>query len=115
MLTHSGLILPDVPTVVFPGFFCLLFCGCLLSWVIFLQGSEKKLHNGERNELYSSPNIIRVIERGWDGRGMQHVRRRYRVLMGKPEGKRPLGRPRCRWEIIRRWISRKWDGWAWTG
>jgi len=33
----------------------------------------------------------------------------YRVLMGKPEGKRQLGRPRCRWEDILRWICRKWD------
>jgi hypothetical protein len=33
----------------------------------------------------------------------------YRVLVGKPEGKRPLGRPRCRWEVNIRWILRKWD------
>jgi len=39
----------------------------------------------------------------------------YRILMGKPEGKRPLGKPRLRWEDnIIRWISVKWDG-AWTG
>jgi hypothetical protein len=36
-----------------------------------------------------------------EGRGV------YRVLVGKPEGKRPLGRPRCRWRIILRWIVRK--------
>ena len=36
----------------------------------------------------------------------------YRVLMGKPEGKRPLGRPRHRYGIIFRWISKKWDGCA---
>jgi len=34
----------------------------------------------------------------------------YRVLVGKPEGKRPLGRPRSRWDIILRRIFRKWDG-----
>jgi hypothetical protein len=34
----------------------------------------------------------------------------YRALVGKPEGKRRLGRPRRRWEIIVRWIFRKWDG-----
>jgi hypothetical protein len=34
----------------------------------------------------------------------------YRVLVGKSEGKRPLGRPRCRWEDKLRWIFRKWDG-----
>jgi len=38
-----------------------------------------------------------------------------RVLVGKLEGKRPLGRYRHRWEIILRCIFRKWDGGAWTG
>ena len=38
----------------------------------------------------------------------------YRVLVGKPEGKRPLGRPRRRW-IILGWISRRWDVGMWTG
>jgi hypothetical protein len=38
-----------------------------------------------------------------------------RVLVGKPEGKRPLGRPRHRWGIILRWIFRKWDVGLWTG
>ena len=39
----------------------------------------------------------------------------YGVLVGKPEGKRPRARPRRRWEIILRWIFRKWDVRAWTG
>ena len=39
----------------------------------------------------------------------------HRVLVGKPEGKRPLGRPRRRWGIILRWIFRKWEGVARTG
>ena len=39
----------------------------------------------------------------------------YRVLVGKPEGKRLLGRPRRRGRIILRWIFRKWDVGAWTG
>ena len=39
----------------------------------------------------------------------------YRVLVGKPEGKRPLGRHRRRWGIILRWIFRKWDVGIWTG
>jgi hypothetical protein len=48
-----------------------------------------------------------------------HVARRvnrgvYRVSVGKPEGKIPLGRPRCRWEEILRWLFRKWDVRAWT-
>ena len=39
-----------------------------------------------------------------EGRGV------YKVLVGKPEEKRPLGRPRRRWRIILRWIFRKWEG-----
>jgi hypothetical protein len=39
----------------------------------------------------------------------------FRVLLGKHEGKRPLGRLRLRWEIIFRWIFRKWDVGVWTG
>jgi len=39
----------------------------------------------------------------------------YRVLLGKPEGRRPLWRPRCRWWIILGWIFRRWDVVIWTG
>jgi len=47
---------------------------------------------------------------------MAHRRGAYRVLVVKPEGKRRLGRPRRRWEIIVRWVFRKWDGMgAWNG
>jgi hypothetical protein len=64
------------------------------------MGEWKKLHNEELNGLYSLPNIVRVIKLRWaehvartgEGRGV------YRVLVGKPEGKRPLGRLRHRWE-----------------
>jgi hypothetical protein len=63
----------------------------------------EQLHNDELHNLYPSPNIVRVIKsrrmrwagylaRMGEGRGV------YRVLVGKPEGKRPLGRPKCRWE-----------------
>jgi hypothetical protein len=63
----------------------------------------RKLHNEELNGLYSLPNIVRVIKsrtmrwaghvaRMGEGRGV------YRVLVRKREGKRPLGRPRRRWE-----------------
>jgi len=38
-----------------------------------------------------------------------------RVLVGKPEGRRPLGRPRRSWWIILGWISRRWDVGIWTG
>jgi hypothetical protein len=66
-------------------------------------GSWRKLHNDELHSLYFSPNIVRVIKsrkmrwaghvvRMGEGRGV------YRVLVGRPKGKRSLGRPRCRSE-----------------
>jgi hypothetical protein len=68
-----------------------------------VTGEWRKLHNEELHILYSSPNIIRQIKsRGmrWVGHvaRMGEERNVYRVLMGKPYGKRPLGRPRRRWE-----------------
>jgi stalled ribosome rescue protein Dom34 len=66
-----------------------------------VTGEWIKLHNEELSDLYSLPNIVRVVKSKrmrWAG----HVARRgrgrgvYRVLVGKPEGKRPLGRPRRR-------------------
>jgi hypothetical protein len=67
------------------------------------DGSWRKLHNDELHSLYSSPNIVRVIKsrmmrwarhvaRMGEGRGV------YRVLVGRPKNKRPLGRPRRRWK-----------------
>jgi hypothetical protein len=61
------------------------------------------LHNEELRILYSSPDTIRQIKSRrmrWAGHmaRMGEERNAYRVLMGKPEGKRPLGRPRRRWE-----------------
>jgi hypothetical protein len=72
------------------------------------DGSRRKLHNDELHSLYSSPNIVRVIKsrrmrwaghvaRMWEGRGV------YRVLIRRPKGKRPLGRPRRRWGITLKW------------
>jgi hypothetical protein len=63
----------------------------------------EKLHNDELHSLYSSPNIVMVtkskrmrwaghVARMGEGRGV------YRILVGRPEGKSPLGRPRRRWE-----------------
>jgi hypothetical protein len=68
-----------------------------------VTGEWKKLHNEELNNLYFSPNIVRVIKSGkmrlaghvarmGEGRGV------YGVLVGKPEGRRSLGRPKHRWE-----------------
>jgi hypothetical protein len=64
----------------------------------------RKLYNEEFSDLYCSPNIVRVIKSrkiGSAGHLARMGERRgvYRVLVGKPEGKRPLGRPRRRWEV----------------
>ena len=68
-----------------------------------VTGEWRKLHNEELSDLYSLPNIVRVVKSRrmrWAG----HVARvgegrgAHWVLVGKPEGKRPLGRPRRRWE-----------------
>ena len=68
-----------------------------------VTGEWRKLHNEELSDRYSLPNIARVVKSRrmrWAG----HVARMaegkgvHRVLVGKPEGKRPLGRPRRRWE-----------------
>jgi hypothetical protein len=68
-----------------------------------VTGEWRKLHNEELNDLYSLPNIVRVVKSRrmrWEGHvaRMGEERGVYRVLVGKPEGKRPLGRPRRRWE-----------------
>jgi hypothetical protein len=67
------------------------------------DGSWRKLHNDKLHSLYSSRNIVRVMKSRrmrWAGHVARMGERRavYRVLVGRPEGKRPLGRPRCRWE-----------------
>ena len=67
-----------------------------------VTGEWRRLHNEVLNDLYSSPNIVRVIKSRrmrWAGHvtRMGEERGVYRVLLGKPEGRRPLGRPRRRW------------------
>jgi hypothetical protein len=66
-------------------------------------GRWRKLHNEELHGLYSSPSIVRVIKARrmrWAGHvaRMREVRGAYNILVGRPEGRRPLGRPRRRWE-----------------
>jgi hypothetical protein len=67
-----------------------------------VTGEWRKLRNKELHGLYSSPSIIRIIKPR-RMRWADHVARMgenrvaYRLLVGKPEGKRPLGRPRRRW------------------
>jgi hypothetical protein len=81
------------------------------------SGSDEELHN-----LYSLPNRIKMIKSRrmrWAGHvaRMGETRNIYRILVGKPEGKRPLGRPRRRWvddiKMDLRGIG--WDGVVWTG
>ena len=72
-----------------------MLCVFMLEW--------RKLHNEELSDLYSLPNIVWVVKSRrmrWAGHvaRMAEGRGVYRVLVGKPEGKRPLGRPRRRWE-----------------
>jgi hypothetical protein len=72
-----------------------------------VTGGWRKLHNEELHNLYSSPSIIRIIKSRrmwWAGNvaRMGEKRNVYKLLVGKPEGKRPLGRPRSWWiDIIK--------------
>ena len=79
-----------------------------LVWGIFgprrdeVTGELRILHNDELNDLYPSPNIVRVIKSRrmrWAGHvaRMGEERGAYRFLVGKPDRKRPLGRPKRRW------------------
>jgi hypothetical protein len=68
-----------------------------------VTGGWKKPHNEELHGLYSSSSIIRVIKSRrmrWSGHvvRMGELRDAYNILIGRPEGRRPLGRPRRRWE-----------------
>jgi hypothetical protein len=87
-----------------------------------VTGGRRKLHNEELRDLYFSPIIIRIFKSRrmrWAGHVARMGERRnaYRLLVGKPEGKRPLGRPRCRWvdNIKMDLLDIGWGGVDWIG
>jgi hypothetical protein len=84
-----------------------------------VTGEWRRLHKEELNDLYSSPNVFRVIKSRrmrWVGHvaRMRERRGAYNVLMRKLQGKRPIGNPLVDGRIILKWIFEKWNG-AWTG
>ena len=88
-----------------------------------VTGEWRKLHNEELSDLYSLPNIVRVAKSRrmrWAGHvaRMREGRGVHRILVGKPEGKRPLGRPRRRWKdnikmVIQEVEGLLGNGWSW--
>jgi hypothetical protein len=67
-----------------------------------VTGGWRKLHNEELHNLYSLPSTITMTKpkrMRWAGHvaRMEEKRNAFRILVGKPEGKSPLGRPKCRW------------------
>ena len=88
-----------------------------------VTGEWRKLHNEELNDLYCSPNIVRVIKSRrlrWVGHvaRMEEGRGAHKVLVGRPEGKNHWGDQDVDGRIILRWIFRKWErivgtGWSW--
>jgi hypothetical protein len=77
------------------------------------DGSQRKLNNDDLHSPYSSPNVVMVIKsrRKWAGHVARMGEERvYRALVGRSEGKRPLGRPRRRWEDnIKLDLRDRWD------
>jgi hypothetical protein len=87
-----------------------------------MTGGWRKLHNEELHDLYFSPNIIRIIKlrrMRWAGQVARMAKKRnmHRLLVGKPEGKRPLLRPRHKWvdNIEMDLAESGWDGVDWIG
>jgi hypothetical protein len=85
-----------------------------------VEGGWRRLYNEELHYLYASPNIVSVIKSRrmrWAGHlaRMDEVRNAYRILVGKPYGKRPLRRSWRRWGIVLEWIVRKYVRKMWIG
>jgi hypothetical protein len=87
-----------------------------------VTGGRRKLHNEELHDLLSSPSIIRIIKSRrmrWAGHvaRMGENRNAYRLLVGKPEGKKSLGRPRHRWvdNIRMDLLDIRWGDVDWIG
>jgi hypothetical protein len=79
-----------------------------------VTGEWRKLHNEKLNHLYSLPTVVRVIKSRRMRWAVHEVRLReergvYRILVGKPEGKRPLGRPTRRWVDNMKMVLREVD------
>jgi hypothetical protein len=89
----------------------------ILYWTRHVSGShtDKLKHFSDAYGIFS-PTIVRVRMR-WVGHVAQMGEGRglYRVLVGKPEGKRPRGDPGVDWRILLRWIFITWDVGVWTG
>jgi hypothetical protein len=95
----------------------------LVSNRVEVTGEQRKLHNGELHNLYSSPDIIRQIKSRrmkWAEHvaRMEEERNVYRFLEGKPDSKRPLERPSHRWEDgikmdLREISWGMWSGFTW--
>jgi hypothetical protein len=87
-----------------------------------VTGEWRQLHNEELHDLYSSPSITTIIKSrrnrlAWHVARIGEKRNAYRLFVGKPEGRRPLGRPRRRWldNIGMDLVEVGWGGVDWIG
>jgi hypothetical protein len=79
-----------------------------------VRGKWRRLHKEELYDVYCSPNITQVkkLKMRCAGHVVRMGERRcaYKILVGRPERRRPLGRPKRRWRIILEWVFKKRDG-----